>query len=73
MPHYLLTGAGFSRNWGGWLANEAFEHLLGAPEIDDYLRHINGERKCEVKASRGRCQWCKKPTHLTNLMKPNSV
>jgi len=40
MPHYLLTGAGFSRNWGGWLANEAFEYLLGAPEIDDYLRNI---------------------------------
>jgi hypothetical protein len=40
MSHYLLTGAGFSRNWGGWLANEAFEYLLGAPEIDDYLRNI---------------------------------
>ena len=39
MPHYLLTGAGFSRNWGGWLANEAFEYLLGAPEINDYLRN----------------------------------
>lgn len=26
--HYLLLGAGFSRNWGGWLANEAFEYLL---------------------------------------------
>jgi hypothetical protein len=31
MPHYLLTGAGFSYNWGGWLAIEAFEYLLGAP------------------------------------------
>jgi hypothetical protein len=40
MAHYLLTGAGFSRNWGGWLATEAFEYLLGAPEIDDYLRNI---------------------------------
>src|SRR5882724_2154128 len=40
MPHFLLTGAGFSRNWGGWLANEAFEYLLGAPEIDDYLRNV---------------------------------
>lgn len=40
MPHYLLTGAGFSRNWGGWLANEAFEYLLGAPESDDYLRNV---------------------------------
>jgi hypothetical protein len=27
--HILLTGAGFSRNWGGWLATEAFEYLLG--------------------------------------------
>jgi hypothetical protein len=25
----LLTGAGFSYNWGGWLANEVFEYLLG--------------------------------------------
>jgi hypothetical protein len=40
MPYYLLTGAGFSRNWGGWLASEAFEYLLGAPEIDDYLRSV---------------------------------
>jgi SIR2-like domain len=40
MTHYLLTGAGFSRNWGGWLANEAFEYLLGATEIDNYLREV---------------------------------
>lgn len=33
MTHILLTGAGFSRNWGGWLADEAFEYLLGCPEI----------------------------------------
>jgi len=38
MRHILLTGAGFSRNWGGWLASEAFEYLLGAPEIDEHLR-----------------------------------
>lgn len=29
----LLLGAGFSRNWGGWLATEAFEYLLGCPEV----------------------------------------
>jgi hypothetical protein len=40
VTHVLLTGAGFSRNWGGWLANEAFEHLIGSPEIDDHLRHL---------------------------------
>jgi hypothetical protein len=33
MPHILLTGAGFSRNWGGWVADEAFEYLLGCPQI----------------------------------------
>lgn len=40
MPHYLLTGAGFSHNWGGWLADEAFEYLLGAPQLDKCLRDI---------------------------------
>lgn len=38
MSHYLLTGAGFSRNWGGWLATEAFEYLLGCPELNDDIR-----------------------------------
>lgn len=33
MTHLLLLGAGFSRNWGGWLATEAFEYLLGHPKI----------------------------------------
>lgn len=35
MAHYLLLGAGFSRNWGGWLATEVFEYLLGRPEVVD--------------------------------------
>lgn len=33
MNFLLLLGAGFSHNWGGWLASEAFEYLLGSPEI----------------------------------------
>src|SRR5258705_6539585 len=45
MAHYLLTGAGFSYNWGGWLASEAFEYLLGAPEIDNELRAILWQTK----------------------------
>jgi hypothetical protein len=53
MPHYLLTGAGFSRNWGGWLANEAFEYLLGAPEIDDYLRNVLWEAKLRGEGFEG--------------------
>ena len=45
MAHVLLTGAGFSRNWGGWLANEAFEYLIGSPEIDDHIRHLLWKHK----------------------------
>src|ERR1700692_4506037 len=33
MKCYLFIGAGFSRNWGGWLAFEAFEYLLGDPTV----------------------------------------
>jgi len=40
MTFILLTGAGFSHNWGGWLANEAFEYLLGCPETSDNLRML---------------------------------
>jgi hypothetical protein len=40
MTRILLTGAGFSRNWGGWLASEAFEYLLGCSEIDDETRRL---------------------------------
>lgn len=36
--YILLLGAGFSRNWGGWLASEVFEYLLGCPEVNkDFL------------------------------------
>jgi len=42
MPHILLLGAGFSRNWGGLLAREFFNHLIGMQEIteDNYLRDL---------------------------------
>jgi hypothetical protein len=38
MTKILLTGAGFSRNWNGWLADEVFEYLLGCPEVDGSMR-----------------------------------
>jgi hypothetical protein len=38
--HILLTGAGFSHNWGGYLAREAFDYLLGVTEYDDDLRRV---------------------------------
>jgi hypothetical protein len=42
LTHLLLLGAGFSRSWGGWLASEAFEYLLGCPEVihDVQLRDL---------------------------------
>ena len=40
MPHIALLGAGFSRNWGGWLAPEAFEYLLGCPQVDADIRNL---------------------------------
>jgi hypothetical protein len=36
----LLLGAGFSRNWGGWLASEADEYLLGYPKTDKPVRDL---------------------------------
>ena len=38
MTHVLLTGQALVAN--GWLANEAFEYLIGSPDIDDHLRHL---------------------------------
>jgi hypothetical protein len=40
MQHFLLTGAGFSYNWGGYLASEAFEFLLSVTDGDDDLRRL---------------------------------
>lgn len=40
MNYVLLLGAGFSRNWGGWLATETFEYLLGCPQVDAGLRDL---------------------------------
>jgi hypothetical protein len=37
LTHILLTGAGFSYNWGGMLASEVFSYLIGCEEIDHEL------------------------------------
>ncbi len=39
MPHVLLTGAGFTKNWGGLVAPEFFSRLLGET-LDDYTRAL---------------------------------
>jgi hypothetical protein len=45
--HLLLTGAGFTRNWGGWIADEAFEYLLGCPEITPHITNLLWRHKEE--------------------------
>ncbi|QAU47214.1 SIR2 family protein [Bradyrhizobium guangzhouense] len=40
MTNILLTGAGFSRNWGGMLAKDVFSHLLGDQSLDDNTRGL---------------------------------
>ena len=40
MSAVILLGAGFSRNWGGWLAQEVFNYLIGVPEIRKHDRLI---------------------------------
>jgi hypothetical protein len=42
MTHLLLTGAGFSKNWGGLLASEVFNDLLSAGELDQATRDMAG-------------------------------
>jgi SIR2-like domain len=36
----MLIGAGFSRNWGGWLADEVYDYLIGVRELDDTCRQL---------------------------------
>lgn len=38
--HILLTGAGFTRNWGGWLAKELEGDLLARLAQDRELRDL---------------------------------
>jgi hypothetical protein len=40
MTHILLTGAGFSYNWGGMLASEVYDYLLGCTELDEETRRL---------------------------------
>lgn len=40
MSVVILLGAGFSRNWGGWLAQEVFNYLIGVPELRKHDRLI---------------------------------
>jgi hypothetical protein len=52
MQHILLTGAGFSRNWGGWLADEAFEYLLVLLAFGLAALGFSETRTCIVQSER---------------------
>jgi hypothetical protein len=47
MGHILLLGAGFSRNWGGLLANEVFDYLIGQKDVaqDGWLKSLLWKHK----------------------------
>jgi hypothetical protein len=47
MKTYLLTGAGFSANWGGLLAADFINDLLGAPQLDQAARDLLWRHKKE--------------------------
>jgi hypothetical protein len=40
MRFVLLLGAGFSRNWGGWLADEVSDYLLTCPQLAPSVRNL---------------------------------
>ncbi len=40
MTFILLTGAGFSRNWGGTLAGDVVSGLLADKDIDPQTRYL---------------------------------
>lgn len=35
MNHYILTGAGFSKNFGGWVSSELWAFLIGHQEVQN--------------------------------------
>jgi hypothetical protein len=45
MPHILLLGAGFSRNWHGWLASEIGSDLAGRLAGDAHLSGVLRQSK----------------------------
>lgn len=77
MSKLLLLGAGFSRNWGGWLASEAFEYLIGCPQVNanEYVRKLLWQYKddggFEAALAKVQQDWTRNPqenlSHLTAL------
>lgn len=77
MNRLLLLGAGFSRNWGGWLASEAFEYLIGCSQVvaNNHVRELLWRYKddggFEAALATVQREWTLNPQehlpHLTSL------
>jgi hypothetical protein len=78
MKRVLLIGAGFSRNWGGWLASEVNGHLPTSsrlrsdPHAVDVLRRTANSGGFEAALAEIQDEYAKNPTsenlaHLKNL------
>jgi len=78
MKHVLLIGAGFSRNWGGWLASEVNGHLPTSsrlrsdPHVVEVLRRTANSGGFEAALAELQDAYAKNPTpenlaHLKNL------
>lgn len=68
--HILLTGAGFSRNWGCWLADEVFEYLLADKQLTVPMRsqlwrdkNSGGNYEQTIQAFRDQAKHHKDPFH----------
>ena len=77
MNFLLLTGAGFTRNWGGWLGSEVFEYLLGCPEVleDQGLRTLLwqfADKGFEYALSKLQIEYRSRHTH-ENTMRLDSM
>jgi hypothetical protein len=74
LHNYLLIGAGFSRNWGGWLADEAFEYLLGdqdvvqSPKLKGLLWKYQGQGGFEVALAELRQMAKRDPAEQPNML-----
>ena len=67
MNTYLLTGCGVQPEFGGWLADEAFEYLLGCSELLPYHRTLlwkhRGKGGFESVLQELRDEYIKSPGH----------
>lgn len=64
MAHILLLGAGFSRNYGGWLADELTGDIMGRVSHDaELLKHLRHQKGFESALEEVRALYRQNPEH----------